>query len=37
LREDWIRSNTVVDEDDGAVSGDDVIDFNAESLTGEMA
>lgn len=39
LREDWIKSNTVVtDEDDGSgrLSESDVIDFNAKSLVGEM-
>jgi len=35
LREDWVKTNTTATEGDGLPTADDVIDYNAETLTGE--
>jgi hypothetical protein len=35
LREDWVKGNTIATEGDRLPTDGDVIDFNAESHTGE--
>ena len=35
LREDWVKDNTIGTDDDVLPTADDVIEFNAESHTGE--
>ena len=35
LREDWVKANTIATEGERLPTADDVIDYNAETLTGE--
>jgi len=35
LREDWVKANTIVTDEEKLPGDEDVTDFNAESLKGE--